>query len=160
MLTPRRVLAALRIAFVVGSVGLMVLLLGPFQGLEHVFGLTDKPAHAIASFAVAQALFAIAPRWRRTDLAMIMLVFAIATELAQGLTGRSMSISDFGADALGIGVALIPGMIEQLRRLVRKFPDASFASIAKGDRRKNRPRRLRSSASTAGQSGRLRRARS
>lgn len=121
-------------------------MLGPFQGLEHVFGLTDKPAHAIAAFAVTQILFAVAPRRRRTDLAVVMLVFGVLTELAQGLTGRSMFLADFSADALGIGIALLPGMIEQLRRLVRTSPDATFASLAWADRRRGGSRRSRTSA--------------
>lgn len=140
MPTPRHVLILARILFVIGATGVVVLMLGPYQGLELRFGMTDKPAHAIAAFFATQALFAIAPRWRRLDLALAVLLGGALMEMAQGLTGRSMSMTDFAADALGVGVALMPGLIEQLRYHVRRSPNVSFADLRRVDRRKPRRR--------------------
>lgn len=137
-LTPRRLVLTLRLCAVVCGVGMAVLMLGPFQGLEHVFGLGDKPAHAIAFFCVSTGLFAIIPGWRRSDIALGVLGVAILSEGLQGLTGRSMSLTDLMADATGVLIALIPGWVERLRRLVRILPDASFAEIRAADRRKGR----------------------
>jgi len=154
MLTPRCLLVLLRIVAFASAVGLAILMLGPYQGLEIEFGLSDKPAHAIAAFFVAQGLFLVAPRWRRLDLALIVLLSGAVIEVAQALTGRSMSLSDFAADVLGIAVALMPGAIEQLRRHVRQSPDVAFANIRKGDRRQSRKRRPRAYSAAGGGSPR------
>jgi hypothetical protein len=115
-----------------------VLMLGPFQGLEHVFGLGDKPAHAIAFFCVTTGLFAIAPGWRRGDIALGVLMAGIVSEVLQAATGRSMSLIDLAADSSGIVIAMVPGWIDRLRHLARAFPDTGFAEIRARDRRKSR----------------------
>lgn len=139
MLTPRRIVLAARLAFVIASVALAVLMLGPFQGLEQVFGLNDKAAHAIAFYGLASGLFLIAPRQRRDDLTLFVIAAAFAVELLQALTGRSVSMADFLAGAAGAGAAWAPGRIEQLRRAFRRAPDLTFSEIARGDRRLRRP---------------------
>ena len=136
LLTPRRIVLLLRICAVACGLGMAVLLLGPFQGLERVFGLGDKPAHAVAFFCVATGLFAIIPNWRRGDIALGVLLLGVLSEGLQGLTGRSMSLTDFMADASGVLIALIPGWIERLRLLARTHPDVGFAAIRAADRRK------------------------
>lgn len=135
-LTPRRVVLILRVCAVACGLGLAVLMLGPFQGLEQVFGLGDKPAHAIAFFCVSTGLFAIIPNWRRGDIALGVLGVAILSEVLQAMTGRSMSATDLTADAAGVLIALIPGWVERLRLLARTFPDAGFAEIRAADRRR------------------------
>ena len=135
MSTPRQTVKALRIASVFALIGLTGLLLGPFQGLEQAFHLTDKEAHALAFFGVTLGLFAIAPQWRRTDLALAALAFGVLIELAQGLTGRSASLLDLMADSVGILAALAPGLVESLRHHVRTSPDVDFAVIRSLDRR-------------------------
>ena len=137
-MTPNRLVALLRLAAVVSVIGLTVLLLGPFQGLERMFHLTDREAHAIAFFGVTLGLFAIAPRWRRTDLALVALAFGVSIELAQGLTGRSASAMDLLADGVGILAALCPGLIERLRHPIRTSPDVDVEVIRAADRRKGR----------------------
>ena len=117
---------------------LAFLMLGPFQGLERAFGLSDKAAHAIAFFAATTGLFLIAPGWRRSDIALGAAGFGVAIEALQGLTGRSMSATDVLADLLGIGVALIPGLIEQVRWMARAHPDLTLAEINAQDRRRTR----------------------
>lgn len=137
-ITPRRLVLILRVCAVACGLGLAVLMLGPFQGLEHAFGLGDKPAHAIAFFCVSTGLFAIIPDWRRGDIALGVLGVAVLSEVLQALTGRSMSVTDLMADATGVLVALVPGWIERLRLLARTYPDAGFAEIRAADRRQSR----------------------
>jgi VanZ family protein len=112
-------LLQIRLAVALGFAMLTVLLLGPFQGLEAHIGLTDKTAHAAAFYVLSLGLFASLPRIRRTDLALWVLAFAAATEIAQALTGRSASIEDLLADAVGIVIAVVPAMVERLRYSLR-----------------------------------------
>lgn len=135
LLTPNRLLGILRPAAAVCGLGLAVLMLGPFHGAERLFGLTDGPAHAIAFFWIATGLFAIAPGWRRGDIALAALLIAVMSETLQALTGRSLSLFELAADAVGIVVAMIPGWVERLRYLARACPDATFAEIRAADRR-------------------------
>ncbi len=111
-----------RIAVAVGFAAMIVLLLGPFQGLEERIGLSDKTAHAAAFYVLSLALFAALPRMRRTDLALGLLALAAATEVAQTLTGRTGSFPDFAADAAGVVVAVLPAMVERLRFLLTRVP--------------------------------------
>lgn len=135
MLTPRRLVTFLRLAAVACGIGLTVLLLGPFQGLERHLGLDDTAAHAIAFYAVTVGLFAVAPHHRRTDLALAAFAFGVLIEIAQGLTGRSLSIVDLAWDSAGILAALAPGQVERLRHLIRAAPDQSFATLRALDSR-------------------------
>lgn len=139
-LTPRKIVRLARVGAAVSTLLLAFLMLGPFQGLEQAFGLSDKAAHAIAFFAATTGLFLIAPKWRRGDIALGAAAFGVAIEALQGLTGRSMSVTDVLADFLGIGVALIPGLIEQVRWMARAHPDLTLAEIAEQDRRRVRVR--------------------
>ena len=102
-----------------GFATLLVILLGPFQGLEARIGLSDKTAHAAAFYALSLGLFASLPRIRRTDLAIGVVAFAAATEVAQTFTGRTGSFEDFAADATGVLVAVLPAMVERLRYALR-----------------------------------------
>lgn len=134
-MTPNRLVALLRICALCSAVGLTILFLGPFTYLAGVFHVTDTQAHAMAFFGVTLGLFAIAPRWRRTDLALAALAFGVLIELVQPFTGRGLSLSDLMADAVGILAALAPGLVERLRHHVRTSPDIDFARIRARDRR-------------------------
>lgn len=137
-LTPRQIIRLSRLGAAVSGLALAGLMLGPFQGLEAAFGLSDTAAHAIAFFAATTGLFLVAPKWRRGDIAMGAIAFGVIIELLQGLTGRSMSVTDVLADLLGVAVALIPGTIEHLRWMARAHPDLTLAEIAAQDRRRLR----------------------
>jgi VanZ family protein len=106
-----------------GFATLLVLLLGPFQGLEARLGLSDKTAHAAAFYVLSLGLFASFPRIRRTDLAFGVVGFAAATEIAQLFTGRSGSFEDFAADSAGIVIAVLPAMVERLRYSLHRAPE-------------------------------------
>lgn len=137
-LTPRTIVRFARAGAAVSTLSLAFLMLGPFQGLEQAFGLSDTAAHAIAFFAATTGLFLIAPNWRRGDIALGAAAFGVLIEGLQGLTGRSMSMTDVLADLLGIGVALVPGLIEQVRWMARAHPDLTLAEINALDRRRAR----------------------
>lgn len=139
-LTPRKIVRLARAGAAVSTLLLAFLMLGPFQGLEQAFGLSDKAADAIAFFAATTGLFLIAPKWRRGDIALGAAGLGVLIELLQGLTGRSMSVTDVLADFLGIGVALIPGLIEQIRWMARAHPDLTLGEIRARDRRAARGR--------------------
>jgi VanZ family protein len=106
-----------------GFATLLVLLLGPFQGLEARLGLSDKTAHAAAFYVLSLGLFASFPRIRRTDLAFGVVGFAAATEIAQLFTGRSGSFEDLAADSAGIVIAVLPAMVERLRYSLHRAPE-------------------------------------
>ena len=146
-MTPNRLVAILRAGAAVLAIGLTVVFLGPFTWLVEVFHVTDKEAHALIFFGVTLTLFAIAPKWRRTDLALAALGFGVLIELAQGLTGRSVSLLDLAANMVGILAALLPGMVEQLRRYMRTSPDTAFTEIRTIDRRR---RQTQASVGAAG----------
>lgn len=135
MLTPRLALLVTRVNVAMGAAVMLLLMIGPFQGVEQQVGLTDKAAHAIAFYGFTIGLFLSAPDWRRTDLALFALAFGILVEVAQGVTGREMSVRDVGADALGVAAATLPGMVERLRHHTRSRPDHSVWRILQGDRR-------------------------
>lgn len=147
-MTPNRLVAMLRAGAAVSAIGLAVVFLGPFTWLVDVFHVSDKVAHATVFFGVTLTLFAIAPKWRRTDLALTALGLGVLIELAQGLTGRSVSLLDLAANATGILAAVLPGMVEQLRRYMRTSPDTPFAEIRTTDRRR-RPTRASTAAEPA-----------
>jgi len=135
-LTPRRLISVLRVAFAAVAIAAAVLMLGKtFQGLEAFFGLNDKAAHAIAFYGLSIALFTVAPRARRDDLALFVIASALGVELLQGLTGRSVSVMDFLAGAAGVTAAWAPGRIEDLRFEARRHPDLTFAEITARRRR-------------------------
>jgi len=105
-----------------------LMLLKQFQGLEAVFGLNDKAAHAIAFYVLSVALFIVVPRARRQDLCLFVLAAALAVELLQHFTGRSMSVGDFLAGAAGVAAAWAPGCAEELRRVFRGNPERRVAA--------------------------------
>jgi hypothetical protein len=90
---------------------------------------------------VANALFIVAPRTRRSDLAILAAAIGLIMELLQHLTGRDMSLGDFVADVIGISAAVLPGMVERLRHQVRTHPNLSLKQLTAMDRRKVRRRR-------------------
>jgi VanZ family protein len=125
----------LRAVAIVAVGGLLVLTVGPFQGLESRFGLSDTAAHLAAFYIITLLAFAVAPRSRRTDLALATLGLGVLIELAQGVVGRSLSLTDLLADAVGVGAATAPAWVEQLRHLARRHPFLSFPEALAADRR-------------------------
>lgn len=101
MITPLRVLATLIFT------GLLVLMIGPFGGVEAAANIWDKAAHFVAFGLI---LWAIGVLWRRMPrlwAAAFALAVGAAVEIIQGQVGRDASWGDLLADALGILAALI-----------------------------------------------------
>jgi VanZ family protein len=94
---------------------LLVLMLGPFQGLEHTVGLTDKAAHAVAYYFVTLVAFAAFPDVRRTDTAGMVFMIATGIEAVQGFTNRTVSIADLGANSVGVLAAVLPAIVDRWR---------------------------------------------
>jgi VanZ family protein len=70
--------------------------------------LWDKAEHALAFFGMSVWFGGLARRSRYPAIAVLMLVFGGAIELAQGLMGlgRDADVMDWVADSVGITVAL------------------------------------------------------
>lgn len=136
MLTPKRLLVVLRLVYAAG-VGLMaILMFGPYQGLEQSFGMNDTAAHALAFYLATMGLFLIAPTRRRDDLILFVIAAALAVEIIQPFTGRSMALSDFLAGVGGVMTAYLPGRIEWFRKTARRYPNMTYAEIRARDRRR------------------------
>ena len=138
MLTPNHFVFFGRLALVVGLPIGLLLMLGPFQGAEHVFGLNDKAAHAIAFGCATLVLFVAMPRGRRGELALAALALGALVEVIQGVVGRDADIFDLGADLAGIGMVYLMTHVETLRALARDQGRKSFRTIRAGDRRRSR----------------------
>ncbi|NQE63019.1 VanZ family protein [Caulobacter sp. RHG1] len=141
MFKPVHVVTAARIALLVGSLTVATLALGPFQGIEHVIGLGDKPAHAVAFGGLLAISFLAFPRLRRNDLTLAILVLGAAVEIAQLMSaGRTPSLMDWLADAVGVGIVYGVSVIETVRKMAREQGDMTFAQIEATDRRRGRRR--------------------
>ena len=140
MFKPVHLVAVSRVALLLGSLTVTVLTLGPFQGAERIFGLTDKAAHALAFGGLLAVAFLAFPRMRRNDLALAALVLGGATEIAQIIAHRDGNFLDWLADAAGILIVHGASMIESVRKLAREQGDLTFAQIAAMDRRRIRRR--------------------
>lgn len=138
MLTPNHVVIAARAVLVLGALTAATLMLGPFQGMESMFGLTDKSAHAIAFGGLTAVSFAAFPRMRRSDLARAALILCGAAEVAQMFGGRSASLADWGCDAVGVLTVYGSSLIESARKMARDHGDLTFSTIAAMDRRQPR----------------------
>ena len=120
-----------RVAFAsISAIAATLMLAKPLQGLEQVFGLGDKAAHTIVFYALTVGLYVTLPERRRGDLTLFAITAALAIELLQGLTGRSVSLSDFFAGAIGSTAAWVPGAAEEIRRKLRGEADRRAISLS------------------------------
>lgn len=141
MFKPVHFVAAARFTLLTGALAVVVLTLGPFQGAESHFGLTDKEAHAIAFGGLLAVSFLAFPKMRRNDLMIAALVLGAAIEVAQVIAGRDGNVADWLADAAGILTVYGASMIETVRKMAREQGDLTFAQIHALDRRRGRRRR-------------------
>jgi len=140
MFKPIHFVAAARFTLLAGALTVAVLTLGPFQGAESHFGLTDKEAHAIAFGGLLAVSFLAFPRMRRNDLMIAALIMGAAIEVAQTIAGRDGNVADWLADAAGILTVYGASMIETVRKMAREQGDLTFAQIYAMDRRRGRRR--------------------
>jgi VanZ family protein len=87
--------------------GLLVLMLGPFQGLESATGLNDKLMHAGAFAVVTAGMFLNLRSMTRVQIAGLAFLLGIGVEIIQGMTGRDMDVLDALADLAGILIVTV-----------------------------------------------------
>ena len=81
------------------------------------------------------------PRLRSSDIALAALGLSVASEVAQSLVGREMSLHDIFGDSLGIAAAYAPVALGRLRQLIRTHPHLTFSELRRIDPRyAKRPR--------------------
>lgn len=141
MFKPVHFVSAARLVLLTGALAVVVLTLGPIQGMESHLGLTDKEAHALAFGGLLAVSFLAFPRMRRNDLMIAALVLGAAIEVAQVIAHRDGNIPDWIADAAGILTVYGASMIETVRKMAREQGDLTFAQIRAMDRRRGRRRR-------------------
>ncbi len=111
---------AARAALFLVAASAAILMLGPFQGAERLFLLSDKEAHATAFFCLTLLTFLAAPNLRRNDIALVVVALGAAAEVAQTCVGRDGNLADLMADAVGVLAAWAPARAETLRQQSRK----------------------------------------
>lgn len=80
---------------------LLVLMIGPFQGLERSTGLSDKIMHAGAFGLITAVALLNFPRLSRIQAIGLVSFLGVAVELIQGATGRDADVYDALADLIG-----------------------------------------------------------
>jgi len=86
---------------------LLILMLGPFQGAERNFDLSDKSAHALAFAIITSALFLNWLKRSRLQIAGASLAIAVLVEMVQAMTGRDAELGDVLADSVGIAIIVV-----------------------------------------------------
>ena len=94
---------------------LLILMLGPFQGAERSFDLSDKSAHALAFAVITSALFLNWLKASRLQVVGASFAIAVLVEVVQAMTGRDAEVGDVLADSVGI---IIVAVLWGLRRVV------------------------------------------
>jgi VanZ family protein len=100
-------LKIVRRATIVMVVGLLVLMLGPFQGIEEGSGVPDKLAHVCAFAVIAVSLLLNFPRLSRVSVAGVTLALAILVEVIQAAVGRDAELADVWAGGLGVAIVIL-----------------------------------------------------
>ncbi|AYV49176.1 antibiotic resistance protein VanZ [Caulobacter flavus] len=138
MLTPNHVVIAAKAVLFLGAAAAVTLMLGPFQGLEEAFGLSDKAAHALAFGGLTAVAFLAFPKMRRNDLAIAAILLGASAEIAQLFAHRSASFTDLAADVAGIAVVYLASHIEAVRRDARERGAMRFSDISAQKQRRRR----------------------
>ena len=88
-------------------VGLITLMIGPFQDVEAASGIWDKAAHFVAFGLILWSFGVLFRRLPRLWAAGLVIALGGAVEVVQGLVGRDASWGDLLADSLGVAAALL-----------------------------------------------------
>jgi VanZ family protein len=140
-LTPHKLMRALRFAGVLTAAAAAVALTGPFRYADLNLPFPDTVAHALMFYGLTLAAMGALPRSRASEIALAMLGLGLASEVAQMVVGRQMSLRDLAGDAAGVAAAYAPVAVGRLRELTRTHPHMTFAEIHRTDRRRAPPRR-------------------
>lgn len=134
-LTPNKLMIALRLAGVVGGLAALIALTGPFRYDALGLPFPDTVAHALLFYGLGALMLGALPRSRTADLAAALVGLGIASEIAQSMVGREMSLHDFAGDLAGTALLILPVYVGRFRELVRTYPHATFADLRRMDRR-------------------------
>lgn len=137
-LTPHKLMMLLRAGAVIAGAPAAIALTGPFRYGDLNLPFPDTVAHALLFYALTLVASGALPRSRASDVALAFLGLAVASELAQSVVGREMSLHDLFGDALGVTAAYLPVAMGRLRELARTHPHATFAELRRMDRRQAR----------------------
>ncbi|MBX3483875.1 hypothetical protein [Phenylobacterium sp.] len=139
-LTPHRLTHACRFGAVLAAAAAVVALTGPFRYGDLGLPFPDTVAHALLFYGLTLAATAALPRSRAADIALAMVALGAASEVAQALVGREMSLHDVMGDSVGVLAAYAPVAAGRLRELTRTHPHTTFAELRRIDRRNPQPR--------------------
>ncbi|WP_397402925.1 hypothetical protein [Phenylobacterium sp.] len=134
-LTPHRLLTALRFAGLLGGLAALIALTGPFTYSQLGLPFPDTVAHALLFYGLGALMLGALPRSRTPDLAAVLVALGIASEVAQALVGREMSLHDFAGNLAGAALVFLPVYAGRFRELVRTHPHITFAELSRMDRR-------------------------
>jgi len=134
-------MTALRRAGLLAGLAAVAALTGPFHYADLHLPFPDTVAHALLAYGLTVLAFAAFPRSRSADVVRIAFGLAIASEMAQALVGREMSLHDVLGDSAGIAAAYAPVAIGRLRELTRTHPHLTFGELRRIDPRNARPSR-------------------
>lgn len=138
-LTPHKLTVLLRAAVLVTGVAAVVALSGPFRYGDLNLPFPDTVAHAALFYGLTLVATGALPRSRAFEIALAFIGLGVASEFAQSMVGREMSLHDVVGDAAGVTLAYAPVAIGRLRELTRTHPHVSFAELHRIDRRYARP---------------------
>lgn len=110
------IVTGFRALLVVYAVGLIVVLTGPFQGVERNFGIEDKSAHALAFYVLTLVAIYGLPQLRKLEVALLAICVGGLMEIVQHFTGREFSFSDAFANSVGVIMAVLPLYVVDIRR--------------------------------------------
>ena len=133
--TPHRLMIALRGAGILGGLAALIALTGPFRYDQLGLPFPDTVAHALLFYGLGSLMLGALPRSRTQDLAAALVGLGVASEVAQSLVGREMSLHDFAGDVVGATLVFLPVYLGRFRDLVRTHPHVTFADLRKLDRR-------------------------
>jgi hypothetical protein len=133
--TPHLLMTTLRRAGAFGAIAAVVALLAPIHYSDLHLPFPDTVAHATLAYGLMMLSLGAFPRLRSSDIALAALGLAVASEFAQSLVGREMSLHDIFGDSLGIAAAYGPVAMGRLRELVRTHPHLSFTELRRIDPR-------------------------
>ena len=117
-MTPSKIVLRVRILTVFAAAIATVLLLGPFHAPQG----WDKLAHATMFYGFTLLALVCLPWSRKGEIVLAVVAIGAASEIAQGFTGRDMSVFDWLADSAGALIAAAPVYVAQLRQVAQQAP--------------------------------------
>jgi len=140
-LTPHKLMMLLRAGAVIAGLAAVAALSGPFKYSDLNLPFPDTVAHGMLFYGLTLVATGALPRSRAFDIALAFVGLGAASEFAQSLVGREMSLHDVLGDTAGVVAAYAPVALGRLRELARTHPHVTFAELRRTDRRSARGER-------------------